>query len=363
MLTKLKLPVHLNSSDKTTKIKRALKSFKIECMRVSLEEGEYFDVYDLELMPGTRSSTIDRALTDIGLALKSHTCPRGYPVLSDGVYRIEVQKRELKSISFDQAYSPAEDMYMPVAIGVDADGSEFCIDLQKLPNLLIGGIPGSGKSVLLHSIIFSLLKCSTDLYLIDPKMVEFNLYEGLNGVSAIVNDIDGTYEVIETVTDIMESRFRLLKSKRARNVQDYNRKVASKKKLNPVVIVIDEWADIILQDKKIQEPLCRIAQKGRAAGISIVLATQRPSSRVISGLIKASFSGRIGLRVVSNVDSRVILDQSGAENIESVGSGLYLDQSMSEAKVFRAPYIKNVESELQDLNIPKKRKSFWSYFN
>jgi DNA segregation ATPase FtsK/SpoIIIE, S-DNA-T family len=362
MLSSLRLPVHVNS-DKPSKIKRTLKSFKIECTKIVLTEGDYFDIYDIELRPGTRSSTVDRALTDIGLALKSHSCPRGYPVLSSGVYRIEVQQKELKSISFDRAYSPAEDMYMPVALGVNADGSEFCIDLHKLPNLLIGGIPGSGKSVLLHSIIFSLLKCSSDLYLVDPKMVEFNLYEGLQGVKTIVNDIEGTYDVISQVTEIMENRFKLLKSKRARNVQDYNNKVSAKKRLNPVVIVIDEWADIILQDKKVQEPLCRIAQKGRAAGVSIVLATQRPSAKVISGLIKASFSGRIGLRVVSNVDSRVVLDQGGAEKIISVGSGLYLDQSMSEAKIFRAPYIEEVEAELNALGIPKQKSSFWSLFS
>jgi DNA segregation ATPase FtsK/SpoIIIE, S-DNA-T family len=362
VLPSLKLPVHINS-DKSSKIKRTLNSFKIECTNIHLAEGKYFDIYDLELKPGTRSNVLDRALTDIGLALKSHSCPRGYPVLSSGVYRIEVQKQELKSISFDQAYSPAEDMYMPVALGVDSDGSEFCIDLHRLPNLLIGGIPGSGKSVLLHSIIFSLLKCSSELYLIDPKMVEFTLYEGLSGVKTIVNNIDGTYNVISEVNQIMENRFELLQSKKARNVQDYNKKVSARKRLNPVVIVIDEWADIILQDKKVQEPLCRIAQKGRAAGVSIVLATQRPSSQVISGLIKASFSGRIGLRVVSNIDSRVILDQGGAEKIVSIGSGLYLDQSMSEAKIFRAPYIEDVEAELSVLGIPKQKSSFWSLFS
>lgn len=360
-MNSLKIPVLL-PTDKPSTLKKVLKAFKIEARAISLREDEYFDTYDIELVPGTRSSKLDRALIDIGMALKAHACPRGYPVLSDGVYRIEVQKRELKSLSFEQAYRPAQNMYMPAALGVNADGNEFCIDLQKLPNLLVGGIPGSGKSVLLHSITLSILKIDAKVYLVDPKMVEFNIYENIDNVPMIVNDIPGVKEVIEEVTKIMDSRFLRLKSNGSRNIHDYN--IAKpKKRMEPIVVIIDEWADIILQNRKIQEPLCRIAQKGRAAGISIILATQRPSSRVISGLIKANFSGRIALKVVSNIDSRVILDQSGAEKIEDVGVGLYLDQSLGEAKMFRATWIKNIEQELLSINPKKKRNSFWSIFN
>jgi S-DNA-T family DNA segregation ATPase FtsK/SpoIIIE len=361
-MLKLKVAGRVDEPEKVRRLRNVLSAFKINCGEIKLTESEYFDTYDVSLAPGVRSSKLDRALTDIGLALRAHACPRGYPVLSRGIYRIEVQLKELMAIGFDRAYCPADDMYAPIALGVNADGTEFCIDLQKLPNLLIGGIPGSGKSVLLHSIIFSLLKARTSLYLVDPKMVEFNVYEGANGVKAIENDIPGVELIIETVTQKMEERFNLLKKKRARDIHDYNRKVPSRR-LEPIVIIIDEWADIILQNKKIQEPLCRIAQKGRAAGISIVLATQRPSSRVISGLIKANFSGRIGLRVASNVDSRVILDKSGAEKIEDIGVGLYLDQSMSEAKMFRATWIKDIELEFESLNIGKKRKSFWGFLS
>jgi len=188
-------------------------------------------------------------------------------------------------------------------------------------------------------------------------MVEFSLYEGVPNVREIVYDVDGVESIISTVSVIMENRFQILKKNRVRDVHEYNRK--SKKKLKPVVIIIDEWADIILQNKNIQEALCRVAQKGRAAGVSVVLATQRPSSRVISGLIKANFSGRIALRVVSNIDSRVILDQKGAENIEDIGVGLYLDQSMNEAVIFRATWIKSVEQELKRFGI-KKKSGFWS---
>ncbi len=357
----LNIPVTIGN-DKPLKLKKVLQAFKIDCANIEINEGTYFDVYDISLEPGTHSNHIDRALVDVGIALKAHSCPRGYPILNKGVYRIEVQKQELKSIGFEQAYCPADNMYAPIALGVRADGSKFCIDLQQLPNLLIGGIPGSGKSVLLHSIILSLIKANASLYLVDPKMVEFNIYENVENVRSIVYDVAGVEGIISAVSIIMERRFNLLKSNKVRNVQDYNKKVP-KKKLRPIVIIIDEWADIILQNNKIQESLCRVAQKGRAAGISIVLATQRPSSRVISGLIKANFSGRIGLRVVSNIDSRVILDQKGAEKIEDVGVGLYLDQTMNEAKMFRATWIQNIEIELRRLGAKTKKSGFWSIFN
>jgi S-DNA-T family DNA segregation ATPase FtsK/SpoIIIE len=353
----LNIPVHLND-DKTLKLKKILAAFKISCLNVNLTEGEFFDIYDIVLTPGTRFNKIDAALVDIGLSMKAHARPRGYPVLNQGIYRIEIQKRELQSIGFDQAYCPAEHMYAPIALGVKSDGTEFCIDLQKLPNLLIGGIPGSGKSVLLHSIILSLLKVDSTLFLVDPKMVEFNIYENISNVQEIVYDVGGVESIISAVSEMMEDRFLTLKKSKVRDIHEYNKN--SKKKMRPIVIIIDEWADIILQNNSIQESLCRVAQKGRAAGVSVVLATQRPSSRVISGLIKANFSGRIALRVVSNIDSRIILDHKGAENIEDIGVGLYLDQSMNEAMTFRATWIKNIEEELSKIKAEKKKTSFWS---
>ena len=153
----------------------------------------------------------------------------------------------------------------------------------------------------------------------------------------------------------MQIRFMLLKSTKSRNVHEFNKKATiSRNKLKPVVLVIDEWADIVLQNPKIQKPLGYLAQKGRAAGISIILATQRPSANVVSGLIKANFPGRIALKVASSIDSRVILDSTGAEDISDPGVGLYLDGSMSEPMLFKSPYIENIEKKMEELDIEKQ---------
>lgn len=341
--------IPLFEKTKERKLEIILESFNIKSSNIELKEGEYLDTYDVTLAPGARINKIDKALADIGLALMAQSVPRGFPVLKEGVYRIEVQKQELASRTFDQLYNKESGHYIPVTLGVDSNGEAFNIDLHTLPNLLIGGVPGSGKSVLLHSIILSLINCDSQIYLIDPKMVEFNIYDKVNNVKRIETTVEGTYEIIETVKDIMEHRFRLLSRSKCRSVIEYNSKMPSNRRLAPVIIVVDEWADIVLQDNKIQKPLCALAQKGRAAGISIVLATQRPSISVISGLIKANFSGRIGLRAASNIDSRVILDCSGAEKITETGVGLYLDQRIIEPKLFRAPYVKDPIKEIVEI--------------
>lgn len=334
-----------------------LDSFRIKHRSISLSESDFFDIYDIVLEPGVRFNKIEKVLPDLGLQLKSHSIPRGYPVMNEGIYRVEVQKVGLPTKTFDELYQNPEGFYAPVTLGINADGSPFILDLHKLPNLLVGGVPGSGKSVLLHSIVLSLIKGSAELYLVDPKMVEFNVYQ--DDVERTVNSVEETYELIKHVTELMENRFKTLSKVRARNIHEYNSKMPLQKKLRPVVIIIDEWADIVLQNKNIQKPLCVIAQKGRAAGVSIILATQRPSSSVISGLIKANFSGRISLRVASNVDSRIILDQSGGEKIRNVGEGLYLDQRLAEPKMFKATYIENPQKILKDVRPEKVVLPFW----
>jgi len=328
---------------KVEEISCILKSLNIKCENVTVEETQYFDKYDVRLSPGVKHAKLEKALPDIGMALKAQSSPIGYPVMRKGIFRIEVQKRELESRPYDAAKSMRREGYAPISLGVDNYGSDFSIDLQSLPNLLIGGTPGSGKSMLLHSIILSLIEENAKLYLVDPKMVEFNIYEGTKSVVGIEHSVEGVYDIIESATQIMNSRFERLSNKGYRDVLSYN--ADARTPMRPVVIIVDEWADIILQDKKIQKPLCVIAQKGRAAGVSVILATQRPSSEVIPGLIKANFSGRIALRVASYRDSMIILDQKGGEKLRDVGTGLYMDHKRSEPVLFRSPYIEDLVKE------------------
>jgi len=338
-----------------------LNSFGVKAEYVKLENKKFFDVYDIKLSPGVRSSKLDRMLVDLGMAIESHAHPVGYPVLRDGVYRIEVQKAELESPTFQSvARSFDASSYSPIALGSDHHGEPLFVDLNRIPNLLVGGTTGSGKSVLLHSFILSLLKCDACLYLIDPKTVEFSMYSDLDSVKSLVHTVEDAHLLIEDVRGLMETRFTYLSKAKVRSASEYNERVSPEKRMRPVVIVVDEWADLVLQDKDIQKPLCLVAQKGRAAGISIILATQRPSCRVISGLIKANFPGRIALKVASAIDSRVILDSNGAEKISDVGTGLYVDGSISKPALFRAPYISDVSAELELINpLEKPRRTFW----
>jgi DNA segregation ATPase FtsK/SpoIIIE, S-DNA-T family len=346
------------------KLYSLLKSFGIECTSISMEEKRFFDVYDIRLAGGVRSSKIDRVLTDIGMSMSSCATPRGYPVMRDGIYRVEVQREEISPPDLQDVCSHfPSNCYAPIALGMDDLGEYFCADLNSMPNLLIGGTTGSGKSVLLHSIILSLLTSDADLYLVDPKMVEFGIYESMAAVKSVETSLEDTEQMIYDIRAVMEARFLKLKSKSARNVVEYNKIVKPANRMSPIVIVVDEWADLVLQSKDIQKPLCAVAQKGRAAGISIVLATQRPSVRVVSGLIKANFPGRISLKVASAVDSRVILDSKGAENLTDVGMGLYIDGRLSKPKLFRAPFIESVSDELLKFNFAKKAKTtFWNRF-
>lgn len=337
-----------------------LKSFGISCDSIEMESKKFFDIYDLKLSSGVRSSRIEKVLVDIGISMSALSKPIGYPILKDGVYRIEIQTKEFESPSLSSvcnSFPPS--YYAPIAIGMDDSGEYFYADLNSIPNLLIGGVPGSGKSMLLHSMIISLIKTGVDLHLVDPKMVEFVPYEGIRGVRGIYNSVEDTEIAIEALRQEMESRFRLLRKSSCRNAIEYNKK-NEKRKLKPIVLVIDEWADIVLQSSGIQKLLCAVAQKGRAAGISIILATQRPSSKVISGLVKANFPGRIALQVASATDSRIILDCKGAEDLIEVGTGLYLDGRSAKPKMFRAPYLADIDDELLNFSLKDKKKDpFW----
>ena len=207
--------------------------------------------------------------------------------------------------------------------------------------------------MVLHSIILSLIaKSSIDIYLVDPKRVEFSVYNGLSSVKNISYSAGETKSIAENLIDVMNRRFEVLRKNKCRDFSDFN-KLKGGVRMRPTAIIIDEWADIYFQDKKIQNIICALAQKGRAAGISVVIATQRPSADVISGLVKASFSGRMCLKTSSSIDSRIVIDSGCAEGIEDVGVGYYRDQNVLDPKVFRSFYIDSIESEIKKIS-PRK---------
>jgi S-DNA-T family DNA segregation ATPase FtsK/SpoIIIE len=340
---------------KANNFKNILDEYNIKYEDVRVFEHSHFDYYDIYLKKGFRISKIKSQLQDIGASLKTKTEPSGTLLSEYGVYRIEAQKSSLDKIDFNTLWFEDSNIYSPMLIGIDKFGNTILKDLNSIPNLLIAGIPGSGKSVLLHSIILSQIKSGTMLYLVDPKMVEFNIYSDIKNVKYIATSIKQTYELLNKVRDEMESRFKLLAESICRNVNEFY--IKHKKRLRPISIIIDEWADLVLQDQNIQKLVSVIAQKGRAAGISIILATQRPSSKVISGLIKANFPGRICMRVSSALESRVVLDKAGAQLLSGVGEGLYMDNTNSEPLLFKAVWLEKPEQILN--KIPNVKKTFW----
>lgn len=330
-----------------------LRSFGIRYQYISCYENQYFDIFEIKLDLGTKLSKLDSVMMDVGLALCSKSPPRGYPVLDRGVFRVEVQKHNIPSPALEDFVFPNSDCYSPIALGIDHAGSPIIVDLNSIPNLLVAGATGSGKSMLLHSIILSLLANKNLVYLVDPKMVEFSYYKEYEGVVEIHHDADKTLQLIKDLNLIMEDRFRLLKSMGLRHAKEAPN-------IKPIVLIIDEWADMISHCKDMEKHISMLAQKGRAAGISIVLATQRPSSKVVSGLIKANFIGRVCMRVSSATDSRIILDQNGGEKIREIGTGLFIDGNSSEPIFFKSPNIQSIPQTIKKLSIENKKRSIWN---
>jgi S-DNA-T family DNA segregation ATPase FtsK/SpoIIIE len=324
-----------------------LASYGIKCAHIGVDQGVNVDVYSIRLAMGCRFGRVDSVLVDIGMQLRSYAAPMGFASTSDGAYKISVQKSEIKSRPISSILNEGyleSNFLCPIVIGVAPDEEPIVVDLAKMPNLLIGGIPGSGKSMLLHSIILSCICNGADIYLCDPKLVEFSKYKNVSLVKSIAYGIDDFRIMCSSIIKIMNDRYSVISASRAKDFSDFNKNIKrnflfKQKALSPIVIVVDEWADIYLNDKSIEGMVCSIAQKGRAAGVYLVMATQRPSSKVVSGLVKASFPGRIALRTSTAVDSRVIIEQSGAEKMVDPGSGLYRDAYSFTPRLFRAPIV------------------------
>lgn len=338
---------------KLDKMSRILSSFGVRHSNISMDEGRYFDRYALTLEAGIKHSKVSSIMSEIGLLLKSKSCPSGVVNMQNGTYDISIQKSGISNPNMvDMIKSLSkEDGLINLALGLDSCGNSIYFDLNSIPNLLIGGTTGSGKSVLMHNLILSCIFSSNpEVVLVDPKRVEFSAYQGL--VSKIIKDYDDLEEYLKVLEGKMNARYCVLENFKLRDISSFNRKFKTIK-MKPISIFIDEWADIFMSRPHIQESLCKIAQKGRAAGISFVLATQRPSADIISGVIKANFPGRIALRVASGHDSRVIMDSMGAENIEEKGMGYFISGSGSRI-LFKTGYIKNLEEVLECLRCRKQ---------
>lgn len=327
------------------RIIKALEQFNIKISSIKATVGPTITLFEVVPAEGQRIAAIKRVEEDLALALKAQGIRIIAPIPGKGTIGIEVPNNDPQVVSMRSIIASRkfqESQYeLPMAMGATISNEVFIADLAKMPHLLVAGATGQGKSVGLNAIITSLLykkhPAELKFVLIDPKMVEFSLYRVLerhylaklpDEDDAVITDYNKVVATLNSLCVEMDRRYALLSMAGCRNVKEYNQKFIAKQ-LNPgkghrfmpyIVLIVDEFADLIMTaGKEIESPICRLAQKARAIGIHAIIATQRPSTNVITGLIKANFPGRIAFRVSQMVDSKTILDRSGAHQL--VGKG------------------------------------------
>jgi len=338
------------------KMQEVLNQLKIKADVVEVQSNGTMSKYLLKMHPGAKVNKIERCATEIALGVKAYSKPIIKVIPEDGLVTLELLTKPLHDVSFNELLGDlaSNQGSLPIILGRTHDGHNLIADLSKMPHLLVAGATGSGKSVLLHSIISSLIVNNTDvkLALIDPKTVELTAYANVKQLLyPIITEPDDALMVLSDLVEEMNERFEKISKLSVNNIDDYNAK--SKKQLPYIVLVIDEFSDLMYQVKKeFQKQLCMLAQKSRACGIHIVIATQRPSVDVVTGLIKANFPARISCRTTSLTDSRVILDGSGAEKLLGKGDAL-VKSSIYDMIRFKGAYI-NL-SEVNEICAENKR--------
>ena len=313
-----------------------LKSFRVDTDIVNISRGPTITRYELAPKVGVRVRAIANLVDDIALNLETSGVRIEAPIPGKAAVGVEVPNRSqatvyLRDLIESDAFKNAKSK-LTACVGMDVSGAPVLMDIAKMPHLLIAGATGMGKSVGVNSIIMSLLyKASPDelkLILVDPKKVELNMYNKLpHLLIPVVNNPKKAAGALATAVNEMERRFELIESVGVRDLKGYNALAENdptKEKLPQIVIIIDELADLMMTAKDdVEDSICRIAQKARAAGIHLIICTQRPSVDVITGLIKANVPSRIAFTVASNIDSRTIIDVAGAEKLIGRGDMLF----------------------------------------
>lgn len=314
-------------------INATLLSFKITTYDFEEIQGAAVTLYKFRPQLGVRVSKI-RGLKDELAAVLGVSSVRIIAPLADGSVGIEVPNKQKPILPMSEILCSTEyltsDMALPLAIGRTVTNEIFMADLADMPHLLVAGATGQGKSVGLNVMLMSLLHKKTPeelkLVLIDPKQVELNVYSKLGSAylaSPVITEAEEAESVLESLCELMEERYDLISSAGKRNIKEYNA-LTIVEPMPYIVVVIDEYGDLIMQSgKPMERSICRLAQKARAVGIHLIISTQRPSATIVTGNIKANFPTRIAFRTTTGTDSRVILDQIGAEKLTGCGDMIY----------------------------------------
>ncbi|HLA56312.1 MAG TPA: DNA translocase FtsK [Flavobacterium sp.] len=331
------------------RIVETLRNYKIEIAQIKATVGPSVTLYEIVPEAGIRISKIKSLEDDIALSLSALGIRIIAPIPGKGTIGIEVPNKNPTMVSMKSAIGSAKfqeaEMELPIALGKTISNETFVVDLAKMPHLLMAGATGQGKSVGLNAVLTSLLykkhPAEVKFVLVDPKKVELTLFNKIerhylaklpDGEDAIITDNNKVINTLNSLCVEMDNRYSLLKDAMVRNIKEYNEKFKARK-LNPenghrflpyIVLVVDEFADLIMTaGKEVETPIARLAQLARAIGIHLIIATQRPSVNVITGIIKANFPARIAFRVTSKIDSRTILDTQGADQLIGRGDMLY----------------------------------------
>jgi S-DNA-T family DNA segregation ATPase FtsK/SpoIIIE len=356
--------------ESASKLENALRSFRVESSVVGAQVGPAVTMFELTVAQGTRLNKVTQLSGEIAAALRAKSVRIIAPIPGRDTIGIEVpnQKRRvvrIRELVNQQAYDPKV-MALPLFLGMDTEGIPIVEDLAKMPHLLLAGTTGSGKSVCINTVLCSLLLTRSPhdvkMILVDPKMVEMQMFANVPHLMCpVVTDARQATQVLLWAVEKMEGRYELFKSAGVKNIKGYN--ALSEEELKTrlgtewdeertprhvpyIIVVVDEMADLMMTSKKEAElAITRLAQKSRAVGIHVIVATQRPSTDVITGVIKGNLPTRIAFQVASKIDSRVILDHSGAEKLLGGGDMLYTPPQSSQLKRVQGALVE--DSELQ----------------
>ena len=341
--------------EKSKILQSTFNNFGIEVKIVKAIVGPSITQFQILPTPGTKVSKIVNLSNDIALNLAAKDVRIEAPIPGKSLIGIEIPNKVNELVSMKEVFvNDKDNSPLSVALGKDVAGEAIFTRIDKTPHLLIAGSTGSGKSVCVNTIITSiLLKNKPDkvkLIMIDPKMVELSIYDGIpHLLTSVVTDPLKASDVLHKVVLEMENRYREFARARVRNIEGFNKIAAQDpdyKELPYIVVIIDELADLMMvSSKEVEESIARIAQKARAAGIHMIIATQRPSVDVITGVIKTNIPSRIAFAVSSSVDSRTILDKSGAETLLGKGDMLYLSADSSKPLRIQGAFLSDEEVE------------------
>jgi S-DNA-T family DNA segregation ATPase FtsK/SpoIIIE len=355
--------------DNKNRIVQTLSHYKIEIASIKATPGPTVTLYEIVPAPGVRISKIKNLEDDIALSLSALGIRIIAPIPGKGTIGIEVPKSNPEMVSMRSLIASEKfqnsDYELPIVIGKTISNETYTFDLTKMPHLLVAGSTGQGKSVGLNAILISMLykkhPAQVKFVLVDPKKVELTLFNRIERhylaklpgeEDAIITDVSKVVNTLNSLCIEMDDRYELLKDASVRTIKEYNTKFIARK-LNPekghrylpyIVVLIDEFADLIMTaGKEVEHPIARIAQLARAIGIHLIVATQRPSVNVITGMIKANFPARIAFRVLSKIDSRTILDASGADQL--IGRGDMLISNGSDLIRLQCGFVDTPEVE------------------